>query len=104
MTKVFVNAVSIKSGGGKTILESFVNEIQNDSNYYIIYSGYKCPSKIPKNVKWVFSPLSGFIACLFNLFLSGFFFTSIELIIFFHLIIITVSSFHLLVKLLISIK
>ena len=74
MTKVFVNAVSIKSGGGKTILESFVNEIQNDSNYYIIYSGYKCPSKIPKNVKWVFSPLSGFIACLFNLFLSGFFF------------------------------
>ena len=42
--------------------------------YYIIYSGYKFPSTIPKNVKWVFSPLSGFFACLFNLFFSGFYF------------------------------
>lgn len=76
--KIFVNAVSAKKGGAKTILEGFIQSVNSDGqNTYVVYAGFNFEGIVPDNVKWVYHPKEGIDAFLFNT-LWSFFFMAME--------------------------
>lgn len=68
-----VNAVSAKTGGAKTIVESFVNFACEQTHLdFIIFAGFQKPASLPKHIHWVYKPMSGAAAIFFNLLGSKF--------------------------------
>lgn len=69
MTVILVNAASAKFGGARTILDSFVSSVGQDSrNDYVVIAGYESASAVPQNVTWIFNPKGGVWAVLYSLF------------------------------------
>lgn len=67
--KVLVNAVSAKTGGAKTVVESFCSaaSFRKDVSFYVV-AGFSRPIVAGDNIEWVEIKKSGFSAAFFSLF------------------------------------
>lgn len=67
--RLVVNAVSAKSGGARTIVESFLDFAMVQEHLdFVILAGFEVPAKLPAHVTWVHTPMGGPAAIIFNLF------------------------------------
>lgn len=69
MSRIFLNAVSAKHGGARTIVESFVNDAVSSQGVYLtVYAGFPRPESLPQRISWHHVSKFGAKAMLFNLF------------------------------------
>ena len=67
--KILINAVSARFGGAKTILDSYINSLDEDEvNSYVIIAGYHFEGVLPDNVKWKKYELNSTFSIAYTLF------------------------------------
>ncbi len=67
--RVVVNAVSAKTGGARTIVESFTDFARTQPELdFVVLAGFEAPADLPEHIAWFQQPLSGAVAIAFNLF------------------------------------
>lgn len=69
MARILINAVSAKSGGARTIVESFAVAASGfPHDEFIVLAGFEPEGEVPSNVTWRHRPKSGVAAVMFSLF------------------------------------
>lgn len=67
--RILANAASAKSGGARTIVESFYRAARHREDMdFVILAGFAPPPGLPSHVEWIEMPLGGKRAAFFHLF------------------------------------